>query len=262
MAFGNLKRAVRFLLGALCAVLLVSLGAQAYSLKSTEEQARKAQELGAAIALSMDSDVEGPDLSRYQNLARSSIFYSQRNKDFKAPQLEGLVGGYALLDGRMHAEGDRIDGWTVAQITENEVVLSREEDGEKFEQKLSLYQNSPTLEIDNRPKNQQKTVEPRQFPGPEGPKSSRLAEWRQRNEQMKKERGPEGPPGPMPKAPQFGGAGSYEALVDAIDGMSNQELEQAVRQRYGGNLPQGFDPEKVRQLVHEKGKSKKGKSKN
>jgi len=258
MVSRSLKRAIRFSLGAICIVMVLSLGVQAYSLKSTTENTRKALELGAAIAPSVDRTVKGPDLSAYQNLTKASIFYPMQKKEFKPPKLDGLLGGCAILDGRMRTEGEEVDGWKVAQITQNDVLLVREEDGEKFEQRLSLFQDHPTLEIDNRPKNQRKESEPRQFAGPEGADFSRLSEWRDRFARVRADRGGAASPSVSKGAREGEGpAASWfpnltpEQIEQALN-MTPQQLEQVIRERFGGVLPPGVDGEIIQKMIKSK----------
>ncbi|MCX7013132.1 MAG: hypothetical protein NTW86_11350 [Candidatus Sumerlaeota bacterium] len=250
----NVVKGLRFFLGAVCALIALALGVQAYSLRSTEQTAQKAVELREQIAPAAAAAVSAPDVDKYKDLAKSNLFYPAQKKEYPAPKLEGLLGGYALIDGRLHGEGDDVNGWKIASISENDIKVQREEDGEKIEQTVKLFEDRDTLEIDNRPKNQQHTPDVKGFSGPEGGDiRSRLAELRDR---LSSQGGGASPGGGafMDYMSRYGrGSSASGAFVSQyaaqIEQLSDDELEQLTKQRFGGTLPPGVNADTIRQYV-------------
>ncbi len=146
MARRSLDKILRTILGVLCLVMLISLGAQAFNLTATMHESTAALQLKQKIAPSKSEDIAAADLSQYEKLSEAAMFFPPPSKDIPPPQFTGLMGEYAVLNGKCVAKGDDVDGWKVEDISLEKVIVTHESQ----RQELTLFNGPKELVIDGR----------------------------------------------------------------------------------------------------------------
>jgi hypothetical protein len=242
MVASNIQRTLRAILAAACLVMVVSLSAQVYSYRGTARVADHALELKALVTEPQEMEIAARDVSGFESLASSSLFFPPQDRTPPPPQLSGLLGDYALLNGRACAVGDKVGGWVIEKITDSAVVVSL--DGK--EKTLTAFASRDDLNIDNRPKKEQVDATPGRFVGPEGEEgppadSAQMEAWRERMARERARRGGRTPAWASPSAGPF---------LKSLEGMTPEQVEQAIRDRFGGELPPGMDSEGIRSIIN------------
>ncbi len=128
----NLERVIRIVLASVCLLMLFSLGAQVFNYTLTVRETRKALALKEKIAPNTDSSIEGVDLSDFADLSKAAMFFPAPPKNQPPPQLTGIIGEYAIINGKMAGEGDDVDGWKVERVGPQKVIAVHGEQREEL----------------------------------------------------------------------------------------------------------------------------------
>ena len=124
MASPKLAPAARILLGAACVAMAGLFALRYYQAQETRQLAQEALALKQTIEPLTEPRIDSPDLSDYEALLRAEIFGEIPKEEVQRPQLSGILGEYAILNGRAVRQGQDIDGWKVDRIDVNEVRVT------------------------------------------------------------------------------------------------------------------------------------------
>lgn len=142
----RLDRMLRIVLALVCCVMLLSLGTQAFNLTSTIREKNRTDFLKQRISPGESSEIKGQDLSEFADLSKAPLFFPAPSKNLPPPQLNGLLGQYAVINGQIAGAGDTVDNWKIDKIENGKVFVVHDEQREE----LQLQAGSQTLVIDSR----------------------------------------------------------------------------------------------------------------